>query len=302
MKIKSILTAGFFFLAANTSLFSQDTASANFFPLKTGNTWIYSVQSFPPLPFPYYIFKIDRDSVFNNHKYFLYNRYNISLLSSEWIRYDSATGNLLAYSSSGGCSNFANDKIIDSLPSSPGNIINCNYQGFSTRECLNEMIISVFNNIPTILKEFKHDGLIYNLTHYAKNFGIYFSCSGEPPPCSAYSTLIGCIINGIVYGDTTLSEINLAGDKLPEGFYLSQNFPNPFNPETIINYELPTKSFVSVKVYDVLGKEIATLVNEKQNAGRYSVEFYGDGLPGGIYFYKLNAGSFSESKRMVLLK
>ena len=302
MKIKVIFTAGFIFLAANSSLFSQDTASAGFFPLHIGNVWIYSVQSFPPLPFPYYIFKIDRDSVFNNHKYFLYNRYNISLLSSEWIRYDSATGNLLAYSSAGGCSNFANDKIIDSLPSSPGNVVNCNYQAFSTRQCLNVMVISVFNNIPTILKEFKHDGLIYNLTHYAKNFGIFFSCSGEPPPCSAYSTLIGCIINGIVYGDTTLSGINLTGNILPEVFALSQNYPNPFNPKTIINYELPITNFVSVKVYNALGNEVTTLVNEKQNAGRYSVEFSGESLPSGIYFYKLEAGDFVETKRMVLLK
>jgi hypothetical protein len=83
---------------------------------------------------------------------------------------------------------------------------------------------------------------------------------------------------------------------------LTQNFPNPFNPNTIINYQLPISNFVSLKVYDALGKEVATLVNQKQNSGSYEVEFNGEGLPSGIYFYKLEAGDFVETKRMILLK
>jgi hypothetical protein len=89
---------------------------------------------------------------------------------------------------------------------------------------------------------------------------------------------------------------------------LTQNFPNPFNPNTIINYQLPISNFVSLKVYDAIGKEVSTLVNEKQNAGSYEIEFNGEGLPSGIYFYKLEVGSprearkFVETKRMILLK
>lgn len=302
MYFKILLSAGFIFFTVNSSLYSQDTVSAKYFPLNTGNVWIYSVQSFPPMPFPYYIYKIERDSVFNNYRYFLYKGYNISQFSSEWIRYDSATGNLLAYSTNGGCSGFANDKIIDSLSSTPGDIINCNYQVFMTRQCISVIIISVFNNIPTELKEFKHDGLIYNLTRYAKNFGIFYSCSGDPPPCSGYSTLIGCIINGVVFGDTTVTGIVIANPVIPEKFSLSPNYPNPFNPKTIINYDLPVASFVSLKVFNILGKEVSSLVNEMQNAGSYSVEFNGDGLAGGVYFYRMEAGEFIGTKRMVLLK
>jgi hypothetical protein len=83
---------------------------------------------------------------------------------------------------------------------------------------------------------------------------------------------------------------------------LSQNYPNPFNPSTTIKYQIPEIYFVTIKVYDVLGNEIATLVNEEKPAGEYEVEFNGTGLSSGIYFYQLQAGSFVETKKMVLMR
>lgn len=88
----------------------------------------------------------------------------------------------------------------------------------------------------------------------------------------------------------------------PEKFSLEQNYPNPFNPTTRINYELPITNFVSLKVYDALGNEVKTLVNEKLNAGSYSVDFNAAALPSGIYFYKLVTEKFSETKKMMLVK
>jgi len=85
-------------------------------------------------------------------------------------------------------------------------------------------------------------------------------------------------------------------------FNLEQNYPNPFNPSTTINYQIPTLSIVSLKVYDVLGNEIVTLVNEEKPAGSYEVEFDAISLPSGVYFYRLQAGSFVETKKMVLMK
>jgi ligand-binding sensor domain-containing protein len=87
-----------------------------------------------------------------------------------------------------------------------------------------------------------------------------------------------------------------------ESFTLSQNYPNPFNPSTVISYQLPVIGFVTLKVYNILGREIATLVNEEKPAGEYKVEFNGNNLPSGIYFYQLKAGSFAEIRKMVLLK
>ena len=85
-------------------------------------------------------------------------------------------------------------------------------------------------------------------------------------------------------------------------FELYQNYPNPFNPATTIKYQIPELSFVTLKVYDVLGNEIATLVNEEKSTGNYEVEFDGTGLSSGNYFYQLKADNFVETKRMVLLK
>jgi Subtilase family/Secretion system C-terminal sorting domain len=99
-----------------------------------------------------------------------------------------------------------------------------------------------------------------------------------------------------------LTNVNNNLTSIPETFSLSQNYPNPFNPSTKINYELPKSNFVLLKIYNVLGKEVATLVNEKQNAGAYSVEFNGSNLSSGIYFYKIQSGEFSDVKRMVLIK
>lgn len=83
---------------------------------------------------------------------------------------------------------------------------------------------------------------------------------------------------------------------------LSQNYPNPFNPTTVINYQLPVSGKVTLKVYDLLGRELATLVNDRENAGSYSVKFDGSRLASGIYFYRLQAGSFSQTKKLMLVK
>ena len=85
-------------------------------------------------------------------------------------------------------------------------------------------------------------------------------------------------------------------------FLLKQNYPNPFNPSTTINYSVPELSNVVIKVYDVLGKETATLVNEQKPAGSYEVEFDASNLVSGVYLYKLQAGSFVETKKMILMK
>ena len=85
-------------------------------------------------------------------------------------------------------------------------------------------------------------------------------------------------------------------------FSLSQNYPNPFNPNTVISFRLPVIGFVTLKVYDILGREVVTLVNEEKPAGEYEVEFDGSALTSGIYFYRLKAGEFSETKKMILLK
>ncbi len=85
-------------------------------------------------------------------------------------------------------------------------------------------------------------------------------------------------------------------------FYLSQNFPNPFNPNTTIKYSIPKSCFVTLKIYDLLGKEIMTLVNEEKSVGNYEINFDGKNLSSGVYFYRIQAGSFSDAKKFILLR
>ncbi len=90
--------------------------------------------------------------------------------------------------------------------------------------------------------------------------------------------------------------------EIPKSFVLYQNYPNPFNPNTKIKFEIPKSSFVTIKVYDALGREITTLADENVNAGIYSLNWDADEFPSGIYFYKITTEKFSESKKMILLK
>lgn len=96
--------------------------------------------------------------------------------------------------------------------------------------------------------------------------------------------------------------INLVSTEIPAKFDLHQNYPNPFNPTTNIKFAIPTNEFVNIKVYDVLGKEVATLLNENKQAGTYDVNFNASTLSSGVYFYKMSAGKYSNIKRMVLIK
>ncbi|MEJ2617245.1 MAG: T9SS type A sorting domain-containing protein [Ignavibacteriaceae bacterium] len=102
--------------------------------------------------------------------------------------------------------------------------------------------------------------------------------------------------------DSTIVNIEDGDNKLLDDYNLSQNYPNPFNPKTTIKYFLPNSSFVTLKVYDILGKEITTLVNERKSAGNYSVNFNASNLPSGVYFYRMQAGNFVSTKKFVLLK
>jgi len=100
----------------------------------------------------------------------------------------------------------------------------------------------------------------------------------------------------------TITSVNSVSSSVPDQFRLDQNYPNPFNPSTNLEFGISDLGFVSLRVYDALGKEVAVLVNEKLSPGIYETVFDGINYPSGIYYYKLEAGSFSEVRKMILLK
>ena len=91
-------------------------------------------------------------------------------------------------------------------------------------------------------------------------------------------------------------------DTKPRAFELYQNYPNPFNPETSIKYQIPVSSYVELKVFDMIGREIVTLVDEEQNAGNYEIKFSAKNLETGIYLYRIKANNLVCIKKMILLK
>jgi len=105
-----------------------------------------------------------------------------------------------------------------------------------------------------------------------------------------------------VDNDTVLTSVNEITSTVPSEYSLEQNYPNPFNPSTIINFSISKSEFVTMKIYNALGQEVTTVVNEFLNAGSYKVNFNAENLAAGMYVYKITAGNFTSSKKMLLLK
>jgi hypothetical protein len=138
------------------------------------------------------------------------------------------------------------------------------------------------------------DSLLIDTIYSVANSVNWDSIPGAPDQWNFGENFVVHVIDNPVY----VQNENLQ----PENFILYQNYPNPFNPATNIRFRIAAFGFVSIKVYDVLGNEVTTLVNEVKDAGEYEIQFQANWLTSGIYFYKLNAESFSETKKMLLLK
>ncbi|MCX6121662.1 MAG: DNRLRE domain-containing protein [Ignavibacteriales bacterium] len=138
------------------------------------------------------------------------------------------------------------------------------------------------------------------------NHGVYGHCIGTTGECdcefssSDVSTSANRPKLTIIY--TTTSKVEHLGASRPLDFHLGQNYPNPFNPISKIQYSIPHNEFVSLKVFDLLGKEVVTLVAQRQDAGMYEALFDGSHLTSEIYIYQLRAGNFNDTKKMILIK
>ncbi len=135
--------------------------------------------------------------------------------------------------------------------------------------------------------------LIDSIGYYTSYF--YGLIDGTPPPF-----LHEARIGGVLFSTST--GVNSAEENLPSGFLLEQNYPNPFNPSTIVRYQLPKSALVNMTVYDILGRRVSVLVNERKNAGVHEVRFDATGLSSSVYFYRLTAGSYVETRKLVLMK
>ena len=285
-----------------------DTTAAKFYPLSVGNVYIFDKNDlwFNCLTHETqetYSVQITNSVLKPNGKiYYQFSGWwDLYLSSPSWNyqRIDSGSMNVYAYDS------VTNGEfLLDSLSGNVNDNFNCERlitsDTFGWFERTNQ--ISIFNSQRT-QRQFQCRGPIIAGTYYYLLEGIGFT--GYSICELGYGEeyrLKGCVLNGIVYGDTTLTSVRQIGNSVPEEYTLSQNFPNPFNPKTNLEFGISKAGLVSLKVYNDLGKEIATLVNESKSAGIYSVVFDGSNLSSGVYYYILESGDFNETKRMVLLK
>lgn len=144
-------------------------------------------------------------------------------------------------------------------------------------------------------------------TSYTSNF-ILFDAIGQQGPTGYSSNSTMQLTSGLLGSYDVLTDVKKE-EQLPTEYKLFQNYPNPFNPTTKIKYSIPVETlratspqYVTLKVYDILGNEVATLVNEEQPAGEYEINFDASKLTSGTYFYQLNTGEYSCTKKMLLIK
>ena len=292
----------------------------NLYPLAIGNKWVYDKTTVSYDPYPQYshqilVKEILRDTVAANGKQYYYLEDETVWEEDVLERIDSSEGKVYRYLEDPGLPE--NEYLLDDLLAEAGDTVNSYRMGYypgSHTTILEETDFYKWGLIKPkkVFEQYILHPPVYSLTQDIGLDSIYsYFDFGEN-----WIVLKGCIIDGIVYGDTTVVSVDDETQNLPIEFSLSQNYPNPFNPNTMIRYEIPNQSvsggrndnmLVVLKVYDVLGNEIATLVNEEKPAGSYEVKFDSHSgevrnLPSGIYFYQLRAGFFVETKKMVLVK
>jgi len=292
---------------------NADKDQLDYYPLRTRNYWEYKVDShdcnLPQGPCDEdtsaYSIEAVGDTVLSNGHHYETMAYRSIYPTRDtfyfYERTDSTTGSVFKYNTR----STTNERQIDSLFADSGDFFltttkfsreeNYSFKAF----CRKVRNGSIFG-IATQLKDFGEASLYEDGYTLAKGFGICEISAGWDFGSSA-TALVYAKINGIEYG-TKIPLGVVAHPPTETTFSLFQNFPNPFNPSTVISYQLPMASHVTLNIYDVLGRQVAILVNEKQTAGQHSINFKAGNLPSGVYFYRLATRSYIATKKMILLK
>jgi hypothetical protein len=310
--IRLILIAALVLFTLKES-YSIDTNAVKYYPLKVGNYWVYNHTWFWSGTTKVWSRIIDT-LVTNGHKYYKVRTLNPppgSGTTDMYVRIDSGTGSVRRFVSSGSCPWLVNETSRDSL-SAPFRD-SSRYECDSYFRCMDDSsYITIFGLYKRkkdfVWSDYFEHGII---RIFVSDIGMIQHIELGPFGTSQYMNLVGCYINGVLYGDTSLTGLTIISTEVPDGFSVYQNYPNPFNPVTKIRFDISPLlggvsegrgGLVKLIIFDLLGKEIATLVNEQLQPGTYEVQWDATDFPSGVYYYRLVAGDFSESKKMILTK
>lgn len=296
-------------LTFQKDLLTQHWLTENY-PFKTGNIFLikrYIYSSGSGSYTTYSRSTVIKDTLVNSREYFLIDNYYDNL-NKMW-RVDTLSGNLFMLDPANACPIYGYEKQFDSLWASKNDTSNgC---GSQKLVCVDTSNYTIFDIICQSKRFYLTDIFPFGFSTYSrtyvKNFGLAFY------QCTSYVswgwggtiyTLIGCVINGIIYGDTTIPiGVKKISNSVPNKSALEQNYPNPFNPVTNIRFQIEGTGYVKLIVYDIQGREIMKFFDEKLNNGVYSVDFSGNDLSSGIYFYSLIIDDkIIDTKKMVLIK
>jgi len=310
MNIKFILI--FFILFNSVRVFAWDSTTAKYLPLQVGNTWVYSSYYASPVGYGsgYERYKLTGTQFINGKMYYVINYTHLQIsgnftcssrlfLGNLPIRIDTVSLNIYRSIS---CNSF-DEALVDSLSSRFGDTANTCFSYLGPKTALNDTAdFFIFDSFRKAKKFSTAEFEGGNDQTYVSGIGMvryYFSQLQE----SCSQLLKGCIINGAVYGDTSmLTGINSISSEVPDQFSLMQNYPNPFNPTTQFGFRIADFGLVRLTVFDALGGEVTSLVNQQLNPGTYEVSWDASVYPSGVYYYRLESGSFTQTRKMVLIK
>jgi len=224
----------------------------------------------------------------------------------QYVRVDSIAGNIRLLDTAYSCPWLIREQSLDSLSAQfpDSSMYGCG-GFFRVRDTIGYVL-----GQPRQIKGYYGGSFEQSISRvYSRGIGLINNyVSGPDPGLTQLIDLIGCVINGVAYGDTSLMGIERESNELPGRFLLYQNYPNPFNPSTKIEFKIPfegknNNSITKLIIYDVLGREVATLINQQMQPGSYSVDWDASAYASGIYFYKFSINNEqSETRKMVLLR
>ena len=271
-----------------TVFFSQFGFAQSYYPLATGNQWFYDSSSTP------YNIRVEYDSLFSNgHHYAVLSRKDF--VYGQYVRADS---HYVYY--------FDPVKLTDvpifNLQGKKGDTTFFSYfAAFDHVIITNIDSMAAFNKNTRIIS-YRLDGIQLREITLSDKFGPLRASlySDPPPPWPDYVfNAVGCVVDGTRFGYTT--SVNHSYNK-PTQFNLRQNYPNPFNPTTTIYFSISERSYVELKIFDCLGRQVDQLVSEFLPAGLYNKQWVAENIAAGVYYYRLTVGQQSDIKKLILLR